>query len=251
MNKLNGLDKVRKNLEDRTIKIIDAPILHKIRTGRLSPEEWQEFARQRYIAALSFEPMLAKALTKAQKMGDEELSEVLTDNWRDEKGVDSEGNQLPTGSHQKWRQDFYEALGISNKELSEAEPSEGTLEYSSQMHRLTLRGSGLELAGGILIQEYSIPHEFKWLKTGRDLSFPDKFVMHPDDDQKTRRQKRQARLYLDHHIAHDGLKHHPELEAALTKHLDDPKKLVQVLSGIGIVADARQKFFRSFGSEPL
>lgn len=240
-----GIDQLQTRLREISEKIVDNPVLDAIEQGELSQDQWREFAQQRYLAAKHFEDLLESAQQKVIEMGDNDLAEALASNLRDEKGVDAEGRPLPTGSHEKWRQDFYHALGLDEDALHNAKPLPGTESYDQTLKQLMQNESALTTAGALLIQEYSIPEEFKRIKTGRDLTFPDQFVIQPGDETEVRRQKGFARLYIDHHIAHDAGAHYPDLEKAIAKYADDPGQLSELLKGMDIISGAKQAFYKS------
>src|SRR3989338_1001772 len=102
-----GVEQIHSRLKEITERIINNPVLDAIEKGELTQDEWREFAKQRYLAALHFEDLLEAGIKKAQEMRDQELVEALASNLRDEKGLNAQGQPLQTGSHEKWRQDFY------------------------------------------------------------------------------------------------------------------------------------------------
>ena len=230
-----GIEEIRRHLAELTKDIVDNPLLNKIEKGTLTKEQWQEFAKQRYLAAVHFEQLLEVGIERAQ---------ALIHNLQDERGISENGNPLPTGPHEKWRQDFYTALGLDKDTLAELEENESTQHYSQKLQQLIAEGDVLKLAGAILFQEYSIPEEFKKLKVGRDLIFPQEFIIQASDTAEQRRQKGYARLYIDHHITHDANQHYPELERALEKYGEEPEKLKKILDGIKVLAEARKNFFK-------
>lgn len=239
------VEQIHARLCEITEQMIANPVLDAIEAGALTQNEWLEFAKQRYLAARQFEALLKVGIQKAKEAGDEELVEALASNLRDEEGRDKTGNPLPTGSHEKWRQDFYNALGLDGHALSSAEPFEGTKQYDATLRELIETGNIFTVAGALLLQEYSIPEEFKRIRIGRDLTFPDKFVLQPTDQHKIRRQKGFARLYIDHHIAHDATSHYPELERAIIKYASNPDTLVKLFEGMDIINAAKKKFYGS------
>jgi pyrroloquinoline quinone (PQQ) biosynthesis protein C len=240
-----GLEQIHSRLRETTESMINNPVLEAVESGNLSQDEWREFAKQRYLAARHFEELLKAGIEKAQEIQDQELVEALSSNLRDEEGVNEHGQPLQTGSHEKWRQDFYNALGLDGHALSSAEPLDGTKEYDSTLRRLIDNEDVLTVAGALLIQEYSIPEEFKRIQVGRDLTFPAEFVTNSSDSSEQRRQKGFARLYIDHHIAHDARSHYPDLERAISKYSADPESLAKIMRGMEIISTAKQKFYES------
>jgi len=240
-----GLEQIHSRLREDTEAIINNPVLEAVENGNLTQDEWREFAKQRYLAARHFEELLKAGIQKAQEIGDQELVEALSSNLRDEEGINAQGQPLQTGSHEKWRQDFYNALGLDDHALSSAEPFEGTVAYDSTLRQLIDKEDVHTVAGALLIQEYSIPEEFKHIQVGRDRTFPAEFVIKEGDTREQRRQKGFARLYIDHHIAHDATSHYPDLERAISKYAADPESLAKIMKGMEIIRTAKQKFYES------
>lgn len=239
------IEQLHSHLREITERIINNPVLDAVENGELTQDEWREFAKQRYLAALHFEELLEAGIRKAQEMRDQELAEALADNLRDEQGINKYGQPLATGSHEKWRQDFYNALGLDGHALSSADPLDGTKEYDATLKQLIDNEDGLTVAGALLIQEYSIPEEFKRIKIGRDLTFPAQFVTADSDTPEQRRQKQAARLYLDHHIGHDATQHFPDLKRAISKYSADPESLAKIMRGVEIINIAKQRFYEN------
>lgn len=240
-----GVEQLHSRLREITERMIDNPVLDAVERGELTPDQWREFAKQRYLAALRFEELLEAGIRKAQEIQDQELVEALASNLRDEKGLNSQGQPLQIGPHEKWRQDFYNALGLDGHALASAAPLSGTQEYDATLRRLIDTEDALTVAGALLIQEYSIPKEFERIKIGRNLTFPDQFVATENDTPEQRRQKQAARLYIDHHIAHDEHSHYPDLERAISKYAGDQENLAKIMNGMGIISEAKQKFYKS------
>ena len=239
----NLVPKIQHHLKDITKQMIDNPILAMIEVGIFTVEEWRAFAVQRYLAACYFEELLKAGIKKAKMCGEIEIMTALAANLRDEEGIDEKGNFLPTGSHEKWRQDFYNALGLDNQLLAAAVPLVETVEYSAALKDLIDNQELFVIVGAILLLEYSIPEEFKRLQIGRDKVFPDQFVLQSSDSIEDRKRKGHARLYIDHHILHDANSHYPDLEQAIVKSIKNSESLEQILAGMEIIKSAKQKFY--------
>lgn len=246
-----GIEQIRLHLQKTTDAIVHNSVLDAVEEGKFTQDEWREFAKQRYLAALHFEELLEAGLKKARILGDQELVDALVSNLQDERGIDAQGNLLSTGSHEKWRRDFYGALGLEEDALSSAEPLEGTRMYDESLKHLIDAGDVLTIAGAILLQEFSIPEEFKRIKIGRDLTFPDQFTTQSKDTSEQRLKKGFARLYIDHHIVHDATSHYPNLERALMKYADDPVNVSQILTGVEMIHVAKQYFYKSLSDHLL
>ena len=222
-------------------KMTENAVLAKLEVGKLTPEQWKEFAIQRYLAALNFEKLLAAGVRQAKDNGDALLAETLQSNLNDETGT-VEGKVEPKLAHTNWRKDFYAALGVSAEELKFAAPRVGTRAYVTELEHLS-DDTKLKIVGALLVLEYTIPHEFKRIQTGRDASFPGAFVVQPLDTAEIREQKERARLYIDDHIAHDARSHYPDLLKALQPHLSMPANLAEVKEGIQRIAEAKRLFY--------
>lgn len=235
---------LRSRLKETTERMIANPVLDAIENGELTQNEWREFAKQRYLAALHFEELLEAGIKKAQEMQDQKLAEVLAENLRDEQGVDEQGQPKEDGSHEKWRQDFYNALGLDGHALSTAEPLEGTKKYDETLKKLIDSADGLTVAGALLMQEYSIVREFIRIQKGRDRAFPAQFEYSDTDTDEQCRQKEAARLYIDDHIKHDAGSHYPDLLHAISKYSAD-ESLAKIKNGMDVINEAKQEFYKS------
>ncbi len=70
-------------------------------------------------------------------------------------------------------------------------------------------------------------------------------MTNPSDGSGQRRQKGFARLYIDHHIAHDARSHYPDLERVISKYSADPESLAKIMKGMEIISTAKQRFYES------
>ena len=241
----HNLEILRGEIRNITAEIVDHPVLDAIEEGDMTQNQWREFAEQRYLASQHFEALLEAGMAAAQEDGNDALYEALASNLRDEQGISTSGEPFSTGPHEKWRKDFYNALGIDDSNLESAEASQGTTEYDQTLQQLIEEGDVDRIAGALLLLEYSIPEEFKRLKEGRDRTFPDEFVIADDDSEDVRKQKRLARLYIDHHIAHDAQSHYPDLEKAVAHLLNQSKKKKKMSEGMQAIRAAKKGFYDS------
>lgn len=226
-------------------------VLEAVEKGRLSREQFREFALQRNLAAQNFELLLKAGITAATKEKDENLAKVLQANLNDEMGIDIEGRKHDESSHETWRKDFYTALGITEDQLKNAEPLEGTQAYCKDIDELIAEGNCFKIAGAIFALEFSIPSEFKKIAKGRDKIFPEIFAIQEDEIptemlEKVRAKVQKARQYLDDHIAHDAKSHAPDLAEQLVPYVAVQTTFKEgIYKGINVIIDAKQKFYKS------
>lgn len=224
--------------------IVQNPTLDAIAAGAVSQDNWRQFAIQRYLIALPFRDLLVQCVKVATEFGDEELKSVLERNLQEEDGINLvDGEIKESRSHEKWRRDFYTALGISENELEDT-PSYGvTQNYETVLRECIENRRSYEQLGALLMLESSIPFEFAKLAQGRDRTFPDAFMRAEGDTRDVHNAKARARLYLDHHVLHDVKYHFPQLRDALLKHADDPEILAKMIAGMELIAKARREFY--------
>ncbi len=229
---------------EATKEFVNNEVLDALKNGEFSSEQWQIFAEQRYLAALSFEKLLEAGISEAKRIGDKDLEKTLQSNLNDELGIDQNGERVPEKAHETWRKDFYEALGVSEKDLKKAESFDGTKSYSKILEELIRNGDSLEIAGALLMLEGSIPVEFHKIQEGRDRSFSDAFVEKPNDSEQVKERKAKARLYIDDHIAHDASSHYPDLIRTLEKYVFDPEAFERIKQGVEKIKTGKQNFYK-------
>lgn len=217
--------------------MIDNPVLEKMESGQLSPENWTIWACQRYHAAHRFIPLLEAGKQWAEQRSMDHLTWALQDNLDDENGI----NNPQLGSHEKWRQDFYTALGVTQEQLNDSVLLPWTIEYRETLQYLE-QWDLHELIGALLYLEFSIPHEFRRIQKGRDLTFPEEFVIQRGDWKQKRKKKWLARLYIDHHITHDADSHFPDLMKSIEPLLQNDGEW-QMIEWIRIIARAKTQFY--------
>jgi len=240
------IERIRKALASGTLQIVDTPLLTVIERGELPRNIWRLFAEQRYLASRNFELLLEAGVKKSRTEGYEQLAEALEGNLADERGVDEQGNKHPFGSHEQWRRDYYNALGITNDMLSRAQLRDGTKHYDDTLQQL-IEEDAFAISGGLLLLELSIPKEFERIRKGRDTTFRDEFVILSSDDQEQRARKKKASRYINDHIAHDAASHYPDLENAVITYAREPLQVAHVIQGIQRIADAKEVFYRKLG----
>jgi pyrroloquinoline quinone (PQQ) biosynthesis protein C len=219
--------------------------LEAVHDNRLDREQWRMFAIQRYLAAASFESLLQVGIETATEAPLPELARELQNNLDDETGVNREtGAYAESESHETWRKNFYEALGISTEDLREdGDMLPGGRAYQSVVAGIVDRADVFEIAGALFALEASIPGEFFKIRRGRDEAYPDQFVVQQGDTADISATKRKARRYIDDHIVHDSKVHYPELLHALDDSIRTPEDLERVQVGADAVAKARRAFY--------
>lgn len=241
------LEQVRAKLAEHTEAMVRNPVLDAVESGKLSEQQWRDFAIQRVLAAQSFLPLLEAGIVLAETHGDVLLAQVLRENRQDELGIDANGRELAVGSHHKWRQDFYQAIGVLEEDLARTVALPETVAYQQSMQDLIASDDLYTVSGALLLQEYSLPAEFKRMQIGRDKTFRGQFEKIFTDTPAVSNQKKAARMYLDHHIGHDAKLHYPDLEGALEQHLEDPEKFAKVLKAMEVLAVAKRNFYQGVG----
>lgn len=232
-------------ISELTKEVLDNSFLDELEEGNLTVKQWHEFAPQRYLSSTLFEELLESTMHKAEKTGNKLLKQVLHENLQDEKGLDTNGNPLVIGSHEQWRQYFYTVLGLDIATLKHMKPSPGTKSYCAVIKTL-IKADVVTASAAILFQEYFIPEEFKRIRTGRDKTFYDSFVIKSTDTEDERLHKNRARIYIDNHIAHDAHSHYPALKKALVAYLQDEKEREKIKNGIELIVGAKKKFYKDF-----
>ena len=113
-------------------KIRTHPLRIAIRDKPLDAISWQKYGTERYLAARSFMPLLRSSYAHANTaLRDQRLAGVLEQNIKDELG-ESVGAD---GSHEEWRLDFYDSIGISADLLATAKPSSAAISYRKTLER--------------------------------------------------------------------------------------------------------------------
>lgn len=230
-------------LNEMTTALAAHPVLAIIGSDALSPDEWRQFAVQRYLSAMIFESLLDTAITKAAKASDTALVAALTKNQDDELGMDAEGNFDKTAAHAAWRRDFYDALGIDDDLLNAHVVSPAVKAYIEIIRSVIASGEYLVMSGALLALERFFPLEFRAMQQGRDTVFADVFLDQPADDEAKKSWRARARLYLDDHILHDANAHYPDLLKALQPHTANDADMARLLAGIDAVQRAKEAFY--------
>ncbi len=228
--------------------MIRNPFLDAMQSAELTHAQWQDFAMQRYLAALPFEKLLVAAIAASNALNDAELVAALEANLRDELGYGADGVQRAELAHETWRQDFYRALGISPQQLKQAQPWPGTLAFQGAFERLMATHDALAMAGGLLVLEGTIPYEYRRVQAGRNQTFAAVFVDNATDDAQTLAQKALARLYIDDHIDHDAKAHYPDLLNALSKYHLDPAAMQRIEMGANLIREGKNQFYQELST---
>lgn len=230
-------------LREKCGEIVDNPVLDSIESGSCGREFFIAYSMQRYLAARRFVDLLKSASVREGINFD--LKRELVVNIRDEEGLHENGSARHSGSHEKWRRDYYTRLGIEELNLVLANPNFATSAYDSTLSILIREPDLRVVIGAIAMQEFSIPFEFFRIAQGRDTLFPDEFVRNIDDDREVTRQKSRARLYLDDHIRHDSAHHFPDLQRAINRSFN-PDDIPALSEGARLITDARVAFYQGF-----
>lgn len=224
--------------------LLATDFIQRLKEADLSKAAFKMFVVQRLRIARLFQPLVSNATENARKMKLDTLEEALQRNLDDEDGIHHVTRQPhAAGNHEVWRRHFSRAVGIDDQDLDDASLFAGTIAYRDTVERLACSDLSTQL-GAILYQEYSVPREFERIRVARNGLFPEKFLATPGDTRDIARTKRNARLYVDHHIGHDDEHHLPDLIKAIT----DPTS-TQVLSftnlfeGIQTMHIARMGFY--------
>lgn len=236
---------LRTLVKDSVREIQRIPFLNTVEAGKLSKQQWRDFAVQRYLSATLFIELLKAGTVKAYEVGEEEVAAILDRNWRDELGISDKGEQNTERAHALWRHDFYEAIGVRQEDLQTAVPLEGTAEYFRIVRNIIDRGDFAFIAGGILQTEATLPVEFRKLQIGRDKTFPEVFLGQPDDTPEKVSARSRAKLYLDDHIVHDARDHYPQLLGSLEKVSVDCEVATRIGAGIDRMRHAKRLFYES------
>ncbi len=230
-------------LNAMTTTLAAHPVLAMVASDKLTQDEWRDFAVERYLSAIIFEPLLGSALTAARKANDTPLTVALNDNQNDELGIDIDGVVDQSLSHVVWRKNFYDALGVDDALLNAHIGSPAVKAYMDVIRSVMMTGEYLVMAGSMLALERFFPVEFRAMQQGRDLVFADIFADQSNDTAEEKAWRAQARLYLDDHIEHDADTHFPDLLTAIQPHLDSEADMERILSGIAAIEQAKLAFY--------
>lgn len=225
--------------------MIDNPILDAMESGNYSRENWTVWACQRYHAAHGFIRLLEIWITWARSSWLIKLQAALQENLDDENGM----NNPQLGPHEKWRQNFYNALGVRQEQLEKWILLPWTNEYWEVLESLE-KSSIHGLIGALLYLEFSIPHEFRRIQIWRDTTFREKFVIEASDSKEAKKEKWLARMYLDHHIIHDSDSHFPNLVKSIEPLLEKGYE-EKIIGWVMIIAQAKKQFYACLPRELL
>ena len=231
-----------------TWRVIKNPVLSTLQSWKWTIEQWREFAKQRYLAAHLFVPLLEmwKMLADASWLDD--IAQSLVANLHDEKGI-REWKIVPELSHETWRVDFYKALWVDEDSLENAEPNVWSKNYQWALEKLIKERNLHRILWAVLFLEWSIPPEFLSIKKWRDSTFPDIFVYSKSDTPEQIEYKRRARIYIDDHITHDAQSHYPDLLRAVLRSVRDNQGVADIFEWMEIVAKVRGDFYREMEKE--
>lgn len=224
------LTAIRSHLEPLSAEVARNDVLDQLEANGLSIDQWRLFVRLRYSIALGFEDLLKQGIRLNENRP--QIRTVLESNLRDEQGVGANGKKLAVGSHDLWRREFCAAVGVqplrSSPLLPFQPPSDRDL-----------------VTGAILALEHFVPVEFRRVQAGRDLRFPDEFVINEGDSRDRKQAKARARLYLDHHIVHDAKHHYPDLETVVSESVTHSSQLERLQRGAEYALHHRRQFYQT------
>lgn len=219
-----------------------ANLLGTIESGAISREGLKNFLIQQIVATKSFLSLFEILVAQRQFP---ELQAAAASNFRDETGMDVDGNYHAELAHSTWRKNFYQQIGIAEEQIDRAEPTPGTKAYFDAIAELVSEGDIGKVAGALLFFEGVIPRQFNSFKKGRDTLFRTECVDADDDTAVQRETKQAARLYLDDHIVHDAQCHFPDLLNALSIATQSSEEFLEkVKLGIAAAKIARKKFYQ-------
>ena len=214
------------------------PFLQRAKTGTVSPDLWPRFARERYQMSQYFVPLLEAMIMQGKDKPEfAEIGRVVQMNFNDEMGT----SDPAAGSHESWRLDYYQALGVTRDHLHGPGPAEltGTRAYRETLKALIDRGDYLAMAGALLALEVTIPHEYTFLLHGLEKQYPQHF----DISAGATENKVKVRRYLVDHIHHDAAHHAKDLFYALIPYAENTAALQSLQYGADAIIVTRQQFF--------
>jgi hypothetical protein len=217
--------------------------LNRLKAGTESLATWKYWGIQRYKAAIGFIPFLKAGLKKAETFNLIHTAGALYENLCDEMGVHPITQEnLIIGPHEKWRVDFYNAMGITAEDLQKEKALDSTDSYIKTLEHVAVHSNACEHVGALVTMEYAIAKEMEMIEAGLDNTSDLKDIF-----TQSTKQGRKNRLYITHHAAHDLKQHFPELVNAVTLDLNEKPGglgwLESICDGSQKISEARQNFY--------
>lgn len=241
---------------------IAAPLLRGFHIGAQLNSSIPEYFQQRLCSVdpnpqsadcTPFEQLLLACRDQAKKLGPEygRIADACDKNYSDERGMQSDGKELPELSHRTLRERFKAALNTyyrSNSDMRDFSIDQCALHGStnyykhvlSRLHGLAKEGRVLHAAGALCALELIIRKEYQVVQTVLDRQFPTI--------------TKEQRLYIDDHAEHD-LKHYGDLLLGIIRAIVPLKEqsllrhaLVEVFDGARRICLAKRTFFEGVRS---
>ncbi|MDF5724745.1 MAG: hypothetical protein PUP91_30655 [Rhizonema sp. PD37] len=188
-------------------------VLNAIALGNVTCQDFKNFVVQHYFSADWFTDLLMRGEALLREMGHKELADEFGYNYEDEMGI-ANGVQVFKNSHESWRQDYCQAIGIN---IKGEKPIDSTIaNHRNPLKILIAEKNGYFLTGMLAATEIYLVKEFQKIQAGRDKLFPEVFVITEKCSPEVVTYKKKNRKYIDDHIKHDALHYVDILGPALT-----------------------------------
>lgn len=193
-------------------------------------------AEQRYFHSAPIEDLFRVCIELGKEFGCTPLVEAMELNLQDEMGLNADGTAHADGSHEQWRADYLDGIGVVPT------IARGAALSTKLLLEQIISGRNIwEICGAICFIEYSIPREYTAWQRMRNMCFPSLPAA--------------ARRFLDDHIVHDAMHHYPGIKAGTIVLMQEQgfsdEKLTSLISGIMRAATARRLFYERLEAEQL
>jgi hypothetical protein len=278
----NPIDLAVANARDQ---LSDSPVLRQMSQGNLTPQQWNEWAVNRYSLAQGlFQNLLEECIAAATKLMNsfptgspqwqaaKDLATNLGLNLTDELGGWPNPDALYSlASHDTWRQNAYEALAIELRRFGFGDPRQSTSSNAGAGERLSDAFANrvkemianarapnatpedyyrlIALFAGV---EAGIPAEYSQVLPGLARDFHGSFGDPSRSDLPgwARATRNYRRMYFADHINHDRDLHLPGITSPLNRLLvDSPKLQTIVINEIRAITHAKYKFYEKLGEQ--
>lgn len=244
-----------KKIESISSACVDHPLFNALQKPNASNEVWNAYVRERLASAdgstetagsdNEFEAVLLGASQVAKEQNLITLSEFLLKNYKEERGLDNDGNQDIKEAHRTWRATFKSAINtvlqsrgvVVSKESSPIGIGTEYLNALTELQTILLNmpESIYMTAGALYCLERIIADEYARIEKGLDTNFPE---IEKDD-----------RKYINGHAFHD-IRHAAELLEGLIDAIEicekeDREKAVRnILFGARFIAGKKRDVFQ-------